>query len=77
MQGCKNEKLDKWDVKEEHSLKKQHKLSQFGSESKIFVRDIPEIPFNYLPWILSKSRFFVWASLLFLNVQKCTGFSQA
>ena len=49
MQGCKNEKLDKWDVKEEHSLKKQHKLSQFGSESKIFVRDIPEIPFNYLP----------------------------
>ena len=54
-----------WDVKEKHSLKKQHELSKFGSESKIFVRGISEIPFNYLPWNLSKSHFFVWASLLF------------
>ena len=66
-----------WDVKEKHSLKKQHELSKFGSESKIFVRGISEIPFNYLPWNLSKSHFLVWASLLFLSVQKCTGFSQA
>ena len=56
-------------MKEKHSLKKQHKLSKFGSERKIFVRGIPEIPFNYLPWNLSKSHFFVWVSLLFLSVQ--------
>ena len=58
MQGFQNQKLDKWDVKEKHSLKKQHEWSKSGSESKIFVRGMSEIPFNYLPWNLSKSYFF-------------------
>ena len=33
-------------MKKKHLLKKEHELSKFDSESKIFVRGGPEIPLN-------------------------------
>ena len=46
MQGFQNGKLDKGGMKKKHSLKRQHKLGKFCSESKIFIRAMSEIPLN-------------------------------